>query len=130
MSLILNPYPPGKERWVKTEPPGSGNVRISEGCPGGWSVLALTDTLEHKIPFCRFFWHFVKTVVIRNIRVNVWSNQKYKFCLSVTSIVAIAALLLRSASRFFKGKIARNGQFRLEIGLNLKYHNQHLQFVL
>ena len=52
-----------------------------------------------------------------NIRVYVWSIQKYKFCLSVTLIVATATLLLRSACPFFKGKIARNSQYRLNIGL-------------
>ena len=53
----------------------------------------------------------------QNIRAYVWSIQNYKFCLSVTLIVAIATLLLRSAFRFFRGKIARNGQYRLDIGL-------------
>ena len=45
------------------------------------------------------------------------ASKKYKFCLSVTLIVAITTLLLRSACRFFRGKIARNRQYRLDIGL-------------
>ena len=53
----------------------------------------------------------------QNIRFYVWIIQKYKFCLSVTLIVAIATLLLRSACHSFGGKIARNGQYRLDIGL-------------
>ena len=47
----------------------------------------------------------------------VWRIQKYKFCLSVTLIVAIATLLLGSARSFLRGKIARNGQFLLDIDL-------------
>ena len=53
----------------------------------------------------------------QNTSVYVWSIQKYKSCLSVTLIVAIATLLLRSACHFFGGKIARNGQYRFGIGL-------------
>ena len=53
----------------------------------------------------------------QNITVYVWGIQKYKFCLSVTLIVAIATLLLRSACRYFEDKIARNSQYRLTIGL-------------
>ena len=53
----------------------------------------------------------------QNIRVNVWSIQKYKLCSSVTLIVAIATVLLRSACRFYGGKIARNGQYQLDIGI-------------
>ena len=64
----------------------------------------------------------------QNIRVYVWSIQKYKLCLSVTLIVAIATLLLRCASHFFRGKIARNGQYRLDILLHIR--NQHLEFVI
>ena len=67
----------------------------------------------------------------QNIRVYVWSVQIYKFRLSVTLIVAIATLLLRSACRFFGGKIANNGQYRLDIGLSckipLQIRNQHLE---
>ena len=50
----------------------------------------------------------------QNIRVHVRSIQKYKFSLSMTLIVAIATLLLLS---LFGGKIARNGQYRFDIGL-------------
>ena len=46
-------------------------------------------------------WNF------HNIKVYVWNIQKYKFCLSVTLIVATATLLLRNACPFsFEGKIA------------------------
>ena len=55
-----------------------------------------------------------------NIRAYVWSIQKCKFCLSVTLIVAIATLLIRTACHFFGSKIARNGQYRLDIGLSCK----------
>ena len=51
------------------------------------------------------------------VKVYVWRIQKYKFCLSVTIIVATATLLLKNACPFFKGKIAKNGQYRLDIGL-------------
>ena len=53
----------------------------------------------------------------QNMKVYVWSIQEYKFCLSVTLIVAIATLLLKSACRFFGGKIARIGQYRFDIDL-------------
>ena len=48
--------------------------------------------LEPEIPFCRFFCHYVEVGKwnFQNIRVYVWSIQKYKFCLSVTLILAIA----------------------------------------
>ena len=44
-------------------------------------------------------------------------HKKYKFCLSVTLIVVTATLLLGSACPFFEGKIAKNGQYQLDIGL-------------
>ena len=53
----------------------------------------------------------------RILRVYVWSIQKYKFCLSVTLIGGSATLLLKSACHFFGGKIARNGQYGLDICL-------------
>ena len=47
----------------------------------------------------------------------MWSIQQYKFCLSVTLIVVTVTLLLESAFPFFEGKIAKIGQYRLDIGL-------------
>ena len=38
------PRPPGKKFGLKSDPPGSENVRIPRGRPGGWSGLELTDT--------------------------------------------------------------------------------------
>ena len=60
----------------------------------------------------------VEKLKFQNIRVYVWSIQKYN--LSVALIVAMATLLLRNACHFFRGKIARNGQYRLDIGLLCK----------
>ena len=40
----------------------------------------------------------------------------------MSSIVAIATLLLRNACHFFRGKIARNGNIGLILASNVKYH--------
>ena len=46
-------------------------------------------------------------------------GESKNISLSVTLIVAIAIVtkLLRSGCHFFEGKIARNGQYRLDIDL-------------
>ena len=57
-----------------------------------------------------------------NIRVHIWSIQKYKFCLSVTLIVATATLLLRSDCPFSKAKLQEIANIGLILASNLKYH--------
>ena len=50
-------------------------------------------------------------------------HPKY-FCLSVILIVVTATLLLGSVCPFFEGKIAKNGQHRLDIGFKFKVLRQ------
>ena len=65
--------------------------------------------------------------------IYIESIQKYKICLSMSWIIAIATLLLRSVCHFFGGKTARNGQYRLDIGLwceiSFQIRNQRLGFI-
>ena len=93
------PPPPGKESWAKTQPPRQWECAN----PRGSSRLGT----DWKLNF-------------QNIRVYVWSIPNYKFCLSMTLIVDISTLLLLSACRFFRGKIARNCQCRPNTGLQFK----------
>ena len=58
----------------------------------------------------------------QNIRVYVWSIHKCKICLSVTLIVAIATLLLRSACRFLEAKLQEMANIGLILASNAKDH--------
>ena len=49
-------------------------------------------------------------------------HPKYKFCLSVTLIVAIAALLLRSAFLFLEARLQEMANIGLILASNVKYH--------
>ena len=51
-------------------------------------------------------------------------HQKYKFCLSVTLIVAIATLLLRSTCPFSKTKLQEMANIGLILASNLKISRQ------
>ena len=48
--------------------------------------------------------------------------QKYKFCSSVTLIVVIATLLLRSACHFLEAKLQEMANIGLILASNVKYH--------
>ena len=61
-------------------------------------------------------WNF------QSIRVYVWSIQKYKFCSSVTLILAIATLLLRSACHFLEAKLQEMANIGLILASDVKYH--------
>ena len=74
--------------------------------------VGLSNTMSKQLEKGKLNFH--------NIRVYVWSIQKYKFCLSVTLIVATATLLLRSP--FSKATLQEMVNISLILASNLKYH--------